>query len=206
MTIASGSFLEAEINLHDKAYDFFYLNQTSLTFQVMATSTQFVPGVVGGLLLALTACQPRLFLPVYESADSSKLPPLRLYQGFKPIDFCQLPAFARQLVYVRGRYTSDNRESSDFEPLQARSSTEPQCLGAVELTLPSYDQLPPAMRAKLIAIHQDDNHRIQYLVVDAIGQYDQDKPGGYGHMGYEKVTESCLLIKQTYLSCELFHL
>jgi hypothetical protein len=152
----------------------------------VATSLPLVKGLVGGLLLVLTACQPKLFLPIYEASDSNKLPPVPAYQEFRPINFCQLPAFSRQLVYVRGLYTSDNRESSDFQPLEARSPTEPPCLGAVELTLPSADQLSPAMQAKLSAIHQDSDHRTHYLVVDAIGQYDQDKPAGYGHLGYHK--------------------
>jgi hypothetical protein len=42
------------------------------------------------------------------------------------------------------------------------------------------------MKAKLSAIHQDGDHRTHYLVVDAIGQYDQEKPEGYGHLGYHK--------------------
>jgi hypothetical protein len=42
------------------------------------------------------------------------------------------------------------------------------------------------MQAKLSAIHQDGDYRTHYLVVGAIGQYDQDKPEEYGHLGYHK--------------------
>jgi hypothetical protein len=152
----------------------------------MATSIRLIPSLFGGMIFVLTACQPQLFLPLYEAADNSKLPPLRVYPGFEPISFCQLPAFTQQLVYVRGLYTSGNRESSDFQPLEARSPTGQPCIDAIELTFPSADQLPPPMKAKFLAIHQDEDYRTQYLVVDAIGQYEQDKPGGYGHLGGHK--------------------
>ena len=151
----------------------------------MALPSPLVSSLFGGLLLVLTACQPQLLLPLYESVDKSNLPPLRTYPGFTPISFCQLPALPRQLVYVRGLYTSGNRESSDFQPLEAHSLMEPPCLEALELAFPN-TELPALMKAKFRAIHQDGDYRTQYLVVDAIGQYEQDKPGGYGHLGGHK--------------------
>jgi hypothetical protein len=152
----------------------------------MATSTILVSSLFGGLLVVLTACQPQLLLPLYEPADSSKLPPLRAYPGLEPISFCQLPTLPRQLVYVRGLYTAGNGESSDFQPLDARSSTAPLCLEGLELTFPSAEQLPLPIKAKFLAMHQVGDYRTHYLVVDAIGQYEQDKPGGYGHLGGHK--------------------
>jgi hypothetical protein len=150
----------------------------------VAISIPFVSGLVGGLLLLLTACQPKLLLPKYEAADNSQLPPLPAYPGFSPISFCQLPAFPRQLVYVRGLYTTDNREYSDFESLRDSSFMTAPCR-EIELTLPSAYQLPPLLRAKFDALGQDD-YSTQYLVVDAIGQYDQDNPEGYGNLEYYK--------------------
>ena len=111
------------------------------------------------------------------------VPLMQPYNDMVPVSFCQLPTTKKQVVYVRGAYSGID-EYWSFYPYGRPNAADKDCLGQprVELTLP--DQVPDDVQAKLRRLHASDaNH---YLVVDAIGSYEDEQPGGYGHLGHNK--------------------
>ncbi|MCC3156142.1 hypothetical protein LJ737_02780 [Hymenobacter sp. 15J16-1T3B] len=151
---------------------------------LLLSMTRLISCLLGGALLSLLgACQTGHF--VTDKRFAVKLPPLRPYHGMVPVGFCQLPEVKKRLVYVRGTYSGVD-EYWSFSPHWPSNHADKACWGTtkVELTLPDTLQVPTDMQAKFDSTHQSyPNH---YLIVDAVGRYEDNQPGGYGHVGHNK--------------------
>lgn len=138
-----------------------------------ASSTPKIGLVATFLLVVLAGCQQLLAPAVARRPLPSALP----YQGMSPVTFCQLPALRNQLVYVRGTY-------SGLDEYWSFNSASKHCENSLPVELTLSEQAIAPFQAQFNTVH--DKYLNYYLVVDAIGRYEDEQVHGYGHLGHNK--------------------
>ncbi|WP_382319539.1 hypothetical protein [Hymenobacter bucti] len=94
-----------------------------------------------------------------------------------PVPFCQLLALRNQLVYVRGSY-------SGLDEYWSFNAMGKHCENFLPVELTLSEQVIAPFQAQFNTVR--NNYMNQYLVVDAIGRYEDEKVTGYGHLGHNK--------------------
>jgi len=93
--------------------------------------------------------------------------------------FCQVPNHKNERVYTRFYYTGVD----EYWSLHAPNRKECPTVKA-ELDLPDSLEISPEFLKLLRDVH--DNYTTAYLIIDAIGVYDDSNKAGYGHLGSNK--------------------
>ncbi|MGY4538562.1 hypothetical protein ACVW0P_002982 [Mucilaginibacter sp. UYNi724] len=91
------------------------------------------------------------------------------------IDFCKVPEHKKELVYTRFYYSGTDEYWSIY-------SMEKQCNSVkAELDIPENVERWNKYKHYFKEIH--DHYWDRYLIIDAVGTYDDSNKTGYGHLG-----------------------
>ncbi len=115
----------------------------------------------------------------------------RSYDGLQLIDFCDLPKYAGQKVFIKAAY-------SGVDEYWALNSTT-RCVQPlnVELDDISGKEIPKRFQKLFDSAH--NSYWDTYLIVELTGVFENDSPNGYGHLGSNKAR----LIVKEYVSVTL---
>jgi len=128
---------------------------------------------------------------LYESCSYKITPETRTYDGLQLTNFCELPKYAGQKVFIRAAY-------SGVDEYWALNSTT-RCAQSLNVELDDIadKEVPKRFRKLFDSAH--NSYWNTYLIVELTGVFENDNPNGYGHLG----SNEARLIVKDYVSVTL---
>jgi len=138
-----------------------------------------------------------LSLLVYSNCSAKQLPVNEFGGDSIPtIRFCDLPKYKNQLVHIKCKY-------SGYEEYWSLKNEKIKCDSALRIELEFKDERDVPKEYEKIFEEVYNNYWKSFLVIEAIGIFENDRKTGYGHLGtnngrfiVSKIIEITLVKKQ----------
>jgi hypothetical protein len=118
------------------------------------------------MIILFQACLPKL-----KTEQNNAL-------GFPKVNFCDLPKYAGQTVFIRASYSG----IEEYWSLKSISPCKPAI--NVELDDVSGKEIPKRFQQLFDSAHH--SYWNTYLIVELTGIFENKNPNGYGHLGSNK--------------------